>query len=55
MRGYFMLGDNWYIPYYADIGTGGSDLTWQLFGAIGYRFSWGDIRLVVTNYGAKRK
>jgi hypothetical protein len=55
MRGYFMLGDNWSIPYYADIGTGGSDLTWQLFGAIGYRFSWGDIRLVVTNYGAKRK
>jgi hypothetical protein len=45
MRGYFKLSDNWYIPYEADIGTGGSDLTWQLFGAIGYRFSWGDIRV----------
>lgn len=45
MRGYFKLNDNWYIPYHADIGTGGSDLTWQLYGAIAYRFSWGDVRL----------
>jgi len=45
MRGFLRLNDNWYLPYYADIGTGGSDLTWQLFAAIGYRFSWGDIRL----------
>jgi hypothetical protein len=45
MRGYFQLSDNWYIPYHADIGAGSSDLTWQLYGAIGYRFSWGDIRL----------
>lgn len=36
---------NWYLPFHADIGAGGSDLTWQLFAAIGYRFSWGDIRL----------
>jgi hypothetical protein len=45
LRGYLTLNDNWYIPYYADIGTGGSDLTWQLFGGVAYRFSWGDIRL----------
>ncbi len=33
----------WFVPYYADIGTGQSDLTYQLFGGIGYSFSWGSV------------
>ena len=45
VRGYLTLNENWYLPYYADIGTGDSDLTWQALAGIGYRFSWGDIRL----------
>lgn len=45
LRGYVKLGEKWFLPYYADIGAGGSDLTYQLYGAIGYRFGWGDIRL----------
>lgn len=45
LKGAFMFGDKWYFPYAADIGTGASDLTYQLYGAIGYRFSWGDIRV----------
>ena len=45
VSGSYNFNENWYLPYHADIGTGGSDLTWQLFAAIGYRFSWGDIRL----------
>ena len=45
VSGSYSFNENWYLPYHADIGTGGSDLTWQLFAAIGYRFSWGDIRL----------
>jgi len=44
-KGAFMLGDHWYIPYYADIGAGGSNLTWQLYAAVGYQFHWGDIKL----------
>ncbi|WP_319550302.1 hypothetical protein [Desulfogranum marinum] len=44
IRGRIQLNENWYIPYHADIGAGGSDLTWQLFAGVGYRFSWGDIR-----------
>lgn len=44
IRGRIQLNENWYFPYHADIGTGGSDLTWQLFAGVGYRFSWGDIR-----------
>lgn len=36
-------GDRLFAPYYADIGTGESDLTWQVMGGIGYSFKWGDI------------
>jgi hypothetical protein len=45
IRGSLMLNEKWYIPYYADIGTGDSEMTWQLYAGIGYMFSWGDIRL----------
>ena len=45
VSGTINFNENWYLPYHADIGTGSSDLTWQLFAGIGYRFSWGDIRL----------
>lgn len=44
IRGRVQLTENWYLPYHADIGAGGSDFTWQLFAGVGYRFSWGDIR-----------
>lgn len=44
LRGAILLSENWYLPYYADLGTGDSDLTWQLFAGIGYRFGWGDIK-----------
>ena len=45
VSGAFNFNENWFLPYHADIGAGGSELTWQLFAAIGYRFGWGDIRL----------
>ncbi|HBH30192.1 MAG TPA: hypothetical protein DDX99_15375 [Desulfofustis sp.] len=45
LRGEFMLGEHWFIPYYADAGTGGTDVSYQLFGGVGYRFGWGDVRL----------
>jgi hypothetical protein len=33
----------WFIPYYADVGTGDSDVTWQGMGGLGYTFGWGDL------------
>ena len=33
----------WFVPYYVDVGTGESDLTWQIFGGLGYAFKWGDV------------
>lgn len=38
-------GTKVFIPYYADIGSGGSTFTWQGAGGLGYRFDWGDVRL----------
>jgi hypothetical protein len=28
------------------VGTGESDLTWQVFGGVGYAFDWGEVSLV---------
>jgi hypothetical protein len=43
LKGIATLSGNghWILPYYLDVGTGQSDLTWQAFAAIGYRFKWG--------------
>jgi hypothetical protein len=35
--------ENWTFPYYLDVGTGSSDLTWQASVGVGYRFNWGEI------------
>jgi hypothetical protein len=37
-RGFTDLNDRWYVSYYADASTGGTDLTYQLSGALNYRF-----------------
>ena len=31
------------MPYYLDVGTGNSDLTWQALAGIGYSFKWGEM------------
>jgi hypothetical protein len=33
----------WFVPYYLDIGTGESKLTWQANLGIGYKFGWGSL------------
>src|SRR5262245_54125824 len=39
-KGQFAFGDErrWFVPFYADVGTGDSDLTWQAATGVGYRF-----------------
>ena len=41
----YAFGDRnqWYVPVYADIGAGDSQLTWQAAAGLGYAFSWGDV------------
>lgn len=46
VKGRYLFGDRreWFVPYYADVGTGQSQLTWQVFGGIGYQFNnWGSV------------
>ncbi len=45
LRGYVNLSKNWYLPYYADIGIGDSNVSWQVFGGVGYRFKLVDLIL----------
>jgi len=47
VRGAIGLGSGkWAIPYYLDVGTGSSALTWQGTAGIEYRYSWGDLQLL---------
>jgi hypothetical protein len=39
IRGNVNLDKNWYVPYYIDIGTGDSDLTWQWMAGFGVKVS----------------
>lgn len=48
VKGRLLLGAErrWFIPYYLDIGTGKSDLTWQAMAGIGY--SWKSVDVVAA-------
>lgn len=48
MRGQFSFGGQrqWFVPYYLDMGTGESELTWQLATGIGYGIGSADISLL---------
>jgi len=40
---------HWFIPYYLDVGTGGSNWTWQALLGLGYRLDWGEVTLAVRS------
>ena len=45
VKGRFPFGDerSWFVPFYADVGTGESDSTYQLMSGVGYAFPWGEV------------
>ena len=45
LRGIADINEAWYVSYYADIGAGESDLTWQALAAINYRMKKVDLVL----------
>lgn len=46
VRGRLRLGDSGlFVPYYVDIGTGDSNVTWQAFGGLGYQNGWAGVQL----------
>lgn len=46
LKGRALLGADrkWYVPYYVDVGTGQSQLTWQINAGLGYQFDWGAVQ-----------
>ena len=55
LRGRTELNDKWYLTYYADVGAGDSNLTWQVLGAVNYRLEKVDLtfgyRYLDWNFG----
>lgn len=50
LRGQIRFGESkWFMPYYADIGAGSDNWTWQAILGVGYRFGWGELSLVVRS------
>jgi hypothetical protein len=45
VKGRYWFSDDWFVPYYLDVGTGESDFTWQALAGVGYAFDWGDVSL----------
>src|SRR6266536_146456 len=45
IKGRYAFGDNreWFVPFYLDVGTGATKLTWQGVAGVGYAFPWGDV------------
>jgi len=45
LKGRWTLGERgaWFVPYYLDVGTGASQLTYQLLAGVGYTFRWGSV------------
>jgi hypothetical protein len=35
--------DRWSLPFYLDVGTGESHLTWQAIAGVSYAFKWGEL------------
>lgn len=38
VRGTYDLNEKWYLPFHLDVGTGDTDLTWQAFAGVGYKY-----------------
>lgn len=50
VKGEVRFGESkWFMPYYADIGAGSNNSTWQAMLGVGYRFGWGDVVFVVRS------
>ena len=45
LRGKTDLNEKWYLTYYADVGAGDSNLTWQALAAVNYRLDKIDLTL----------
>ena len=45
LKGTYDFNEKWFMPFQADIGTGDTDVTWQAFAGIGYKYENFDLIL----------
>jgi hypothetical protein len=45
VKGRYAFADDrkWFVPFYLDVGTGQTQLTWQGAAGVGYAFNWGEV------------
>ena len=43
VRGTYDLNEKWYMPFHLDVGAGDTDLTWQAFAGVGYKYESFDL------------
>jgi hypothetical protein len=45
VKGRYAFGEDraWFVPFYLDVGTGQSEVTWQGAAGLGYTFNWGSV------------
>jgi hypothetical protein len=46
VKGQLQGDGGWRMPYYIDVGTGGSQFTWQGATGLAYQFHWGEVSLL---------
>ena len=47
VRGYRAIGEGkWTMPFYFDVGTGSSEITWNAMAGFAYEYGWGDLMLM---------
>ena len=55
VKGRSTFAKRWNVPYYFDIGGGGSDLTWQAMAGLTYSYGWGDVGVVYRHIAYDQK
>jgi len=45
VKGNYNFSDKWFMPFHLDVGTGDTDITWQAFAGIGYKYENFDLVL----------
>jgi len=43
VRGQYKIDEKWYMPFHFDVGGGDSDVTWQAFAGVGYKYESFDV------------
>ena len=43
LKGNYAIDEKWFVPFHFDVGAGDTDLTWQAFAGVGYKYENFDV------------